>query len=473
MALTVVLRADAAGRGRVRAAARRRSSPASGSGRCGSWRSRPSSTSTRSSLRYHITRKTGGLSRIIERGVKGVDFLLRFLLFSIVPLILELALVGAILFFVFDVWYLVVVAVTIALYVWFTFRLTEWRVKIRQRMNERDTDANQKAIDSLLNFETVKYFGAEEREAARYDASMQGYEKAAVQTGGQPQLAERRAVAADHRRARRGDGDGGAGRAGGAADRRRLRDGQRLHDPDHHAARASSARSIARSGRAWSTWRRCSTCWSSRRRSSTGPARGRCGSAAGASSSATSSFDYETERSILRGLNLVVEPGQTVAVVGPSGSGKSTIGRLLFRFYDVTGGAVLIDGQDLRDVTQASLRAADRHGAAGHRALQRHDLLQHRLRPAGGEPRRGRGGGAGGADPRLHQPAAAGLRHHGRRARAEALGRREAAGRDRAHAAEGPADPAARRGDERARQRDRARHPGQPAGDGRSGAASS
>ena len=146
-------------------------------------------------------------------------------------------------------------------------------------------------------------------------------------------------------------------------------------------------------------------------------------------------FAYETERSILRGLNLTVEPGQTVAVVGPSGSGKSTIGRLLFRFYDVTGGAVLIDGQDLRDVTQVEPARADRHGAAGHRALQRHDLLQHRLWPARGEPRGGRGGGAGGADPRLRQPAAAGLRHDGGRARAEALGRREAAGRDRADAA--------------------------------------
>ena len=134
------------------------------------------------SLRYHITRKTGGLSRVIERGVKGVDFLLRFLLFSIVPLVLELVLVGAILFFVFDVWYLVVVVVTIWLYVWFTFKLTEWRLAIRARMNERDTDANQKAIDSLLNFETVKYFNAEDREAGRYDASMQGYEKAAIET---------------------------------------------------------------------------------------------------------------------------------------------------------------------------------------------------------------------------------------------------------------------------------------------------
>ena len=134
------------------------------------------------SLRYHITRKTGGLSRIIERGVKGVEFLLRFLLFSIGPLVLELLMIGVVLWTLFDIWYLAVVVVVIAAYVAFTFKVTEWRVKQRKEMNDQDTDANQKAIDSLLNFETVKYFGAETREAARYDAAMQGYERAALQT---------------------------------------------------------------------------------------------------------------------------------------------------------------------------------------------------------------------------------------------------------------------------------------------------
>ena len=134
------------------------------------------------SLRYHIARKTGGLSRIIERGVKGVEFLLRFLLFSIGPLVLELLFIAGVLFVVFDARYLAIVAVTIALYIWFTFKVTEWRVKIRKQMNDSDTDANQKAIDSLLNFETVKYFNAEEREAERYDSSMRGYEAAALKT---------------------------------------------------------------------------------------------------------------------------------------------------------------------------------------------------------------------------------------------------------------------------------------------------
>jgi ATP-binding cassette subfamily B protein len=126
----------------------------------------------RLSMRYHITRKTGGLSRIIERGVKGVEFLLRFLLFSIGPLILELLMISVIFALYFDMWYLAVLGVTITLYVWFTFQVTEWRVKLRKVMNDQDTDANQKAIDSLLNYETVKYFGAEEREAGRYDSAM-------------------------------------------------------------------------------------------------------------------------------------------------------------------------------------------------------------------------------------------------------------------------------------------------------------
>ena len=136
----------------------------------------------RLSMRYHITRKTGGLSRIIERGVKGVEFLLRFLLFSVGPLILQLLMIAGVLFVTFDVWYLVVVVATIGLYVWFTFAVTEWRVKIRKQMNDQDTDANQKAIDSLLNFETVKYFGAEKWEADRYDDAMRQYETFAIKT---------------------------------------------------------------------------------------------------------------------------------------------------------------------------------------------------------------------------------------------------------------------------------------------------
>ena len=189
------------------------------------------------SLRYHIGRRTGSLNRVIDRGVKGVDFLLRYLLFSIFPMVLELLLVAGILCFVFDVWYLVVVVVTIVLYVAFTFAVTEYRLKLREEMNERDTEANQKAIDSLLNFETVKYFSADSREAARFDASMAGYESAAVKIGvslawlnaGQAVIITLGLVAVMAMAA--------VGVQGGGADRRRLRHGQRLHDPDHAAAR--------------------------------------------------------------------------------------------------------------------------------------------------------------------------------------------------------------------------------------------
>ena len=136
----------------------------------------------RLSLRYHITRKTGGLSRVIERGVKGVEWLLRFLLLSVGPLTLELCLIALILLVVLDFRYFAIIVTTIVIYTWFTFKVTEWRVQIRREMNEQDTEANQKAVDSLLNFETVKYFSAEDREAARYDLSMQGYERAALKT---------------------------------------------------------------------------------------------------------------------------------------------------------------------------------------------------------------------------------------------------------------------------------------------------
>ncbi|WP_204114699.1 ABCB family ABC transporter ATP-binding protein/permease [Shimia biformata] len=308
----------------------------------------------RLSMRYHITRKTGGLSRIIERGVKGVEFLLRFMLFSIGPLILELLLIAVILFWMFDASYLVVVAVTIGAYVWFTFTVTEWRVKLRREMNDQDTEANQKAIDSLLNFETVKYFGAEAREARRYDESMAGYEKAALKTSyslaflnfGQSFLITSGlvivmvlaalGVEAGHLTV----GDfvmvnaymiqitmplnflGTVYRE----IRQSLVDMGEMFDlleqppdvtdkPDAAALKVDGGRIELRDVH----------------------------------------FGYETTRPILKGVTLTIEAGQNVAIVGASGSGKSTIGRLLFRFYDVNSGALLIDGQDVRDVSQQSL----------------------------------------------------------------------------------------------------------------------
>jgi ATP-binding cassette subfamily B protein len=309
------------------------------------------------SLRYHITRKTGGLSRIMERGVKGVEFLLRFLLFNIIPLFIELGLVCVIFFVLFDVWYLAAVVATIAVYIRFTFAVTEWRVKLRKLMNDQDTDANQKAIDSLLNFETVKYFGAEKREARRYDGAMEGYEGAAIKTSqslaflnaGQSFIITAGLVAVMVMAA--------IGVQNGTLStgdfvmvnaymiqitmplnflgsvyreiRQALVDMAEMFDLLEQPAEVTDkpgAKPLDMKG--------------------------------GKVELDAVEFGYDPARHILHGVTITAEAGETVAIVGPSGSGKSTIGRLLFRFYDVTGGAIRIDGQDLRDVTQESVHDA-------------------------------------------------------------------------------------------------------------------
>ncbi len=308
------------------------------------------------SLRYHITRRTGGLSRIIERGVKGVEFLLRFLLFSVGPLILELLLTGIILAVVFDISYLVVLAVTIALYIWFTFKITEWRVKIRREMNEQDTDANQKAVDSLLNYETVKYFGAERREAERYDSAMAGYEKAAIKTSltlaflnfGQSLIITTGLVIVMVMAAlgvQSGELTVGDFVMVNAymiqitlplnflgTVYREIR--QSLVDMGEMFDLLEQPREVADK-----------------------PNAPDLKVAGGEVTFDNVHFAYDPARPILKGISCRVAPGETLALVGPSGSGKSTIGRLLFRFYDVVGGAIRIDGQDLRDITQESLHA--------------------------------------------------------------------------------------------------------------------
>ena len=310
----------------------------------------------RLSMRYHITRKTGGLSRIVERGVKGVDFLLRFLIFSIGPLILELVLVGAVLFFYFDWRYLTVVAVTIGLYVWFTFAITEMRVKIRKAMNDQDTDANQKAIDSLLNFETVKYFGAEAREARRYDGAMALYEEAAVKTNnslavlnfGQGLLITVGLIIV-------------MVMAAIEVDRGTLTVGDFVMV---NAYMIQIAMPLNFLGTVYREIRQALTDMSEMFTLLEQPAEIVDKPLAPALQVKRGevrldhvSFAYEAARPILKDVSLTVGAGQTLALVGPSGSGKSTIGRLLFRFYDVTAGALTIDGQDVRDVTQDSLHA--------------------------------------------------------------------------------------------------------------------
>ncbi|MFY9206794.1 MAG: ABC transporter ATP-binding protein/permease [Yoonia sp.] len=310
----------------------------------------------RLSMRYHITRKTGGLSRIIERGVKGVEFLLRFLLFSVGPLIVQLLMIAGVLFFNFGVWYTIVVVITIAIYVWFTFTVTEWRVKIRKEMNDQDTDANQKAIDSLLNFETVKYFGAEKWEADRYNGAMHNYMLAAIKTNyslaflnfgqtviitaGLVGVMVMAAIGVENGTLTVGDFVlvnaymiqitmplnflGTVYREirqalidmGGMFELLN-QPAEVVDKPDANVLKVQGGEVVLDDVY----------------------------------------FGYDKERGILKGVSLTVKPGQTVAIVGSSGSGKSTIGRLLFRFYDVVGGAMRIDGQDLRDVTQESLHA--------------------------------------------------------------------------------------------------------------------
>ena len=307
------------------------------------------------SLRYHLQRRTGGLSRVIERGTKGIETLVRFIILNAIPTILEFALMAAVIAYQFSLSYLGVIVVMVVLYVWFTVVASQWRIGIRRQMNDSDTDANSKAIDSLINYETVKYFNNEAMETARFDRSMASYEIAATRqwtslawlnmgqtvifTVGMTVLMimSARAVMAGEQTL----GDfvmvnallmqlsiplnfiGFVYREIKLA----LADVEDmfkvLNIPQEVTDRDGAAPIVVTGG--------------------------------------TVRFDdvhfhYDPERPILRGISFEVPAGETLAIVGPSGAGKSTISRLLFRFYDISSGSISIDGQDIRDVTQESLR---------------------------------------------------------------------------------------------------------------------
>ena len=309
------------------------------------------------SLRFHLERRTGGLTRVLERGRNAIETIVRMVLLQLAPTVVELILIVAVLFLHFDWRYVVVIGVTVAFYMWFTYAATKWRIGIRRKMNDSDSDANAKAIDSLLNYETVKYFSAETREAARYDRSMARYEDASVKAyvslavlnAGQAVIFTMGLCGAmvlcaygiEH----------GTNTVGDFVMINAMM--IQLYTPLNFMGMVY--REIKQ---AVIDIENMFSLLSRKPEIEDRPGARSLQVHAGTIRFENVSFAYEPARPILKGLSFEVAAGHTVAIVGPSGAGKSTISRLLFRFYEVTGGRILIDGQDIRDVTQASLRAA-------------------------------------------------------------------------------------------------------------------
>ena len=308
-------------------------------------------------MRFHLDRQTGGLSRAVERGTKGIDFLLNFMLFNVIPTLLEIVLVCAIMWGLFNVWYALITFITVSIYIFWTIAVTDWRLKYRRQMNKMDGEANTRAIDSLLNYETVKYFGNEEHEAKRFDHALRSYEVSAIKSKVSLSLLN--------------VGQGAVISigmtvlmimAGFDVQDKTMTIGdfvlvntyliqlflplnflgfvyreikQSLTDMDDMFSLLEKETEIEDR-----------------------PDAVELKLASGEVIFENISFHYQPERPILKNVSLTVRPGQTVAIVGSSGAGKSTISRLLYRFYDVTKGRILIDGQDIREVKQNTVRAA-------------------------------------------------------------------------------------------------------------------
>jgi ABC-type transport system involved in Fe-S cluster assembly fused permease/ATPase subunit len=309
------------------------------------------------SLRFHLERQTGGVSRDIERGTKGIGFLLNFMLFNILPTLFEIGLVAVILFSKYSPWFAIITFVTLVLYVIFTLFITEWRMVFRRTMNDMDSKANTRAIDSLINYETVKYFGNEAYEAKRYDEQLQKWEHAAVKNttslatlnAGQSGIIALGVTALLLLAA-----DGVANKTMTVGDLVLVNMYMlQLYMPLHFLGFVY--REIKH---AIADMEKMFGLLEEHREVADAPNAAPLRLEHAGVRFENVDFGYTAERQILHGVSFDIPAGQTVAVVGASGAGKSTLSRLLFRFYDVSGGRILIDGQDIRQVTQASLRAA-------------------------------------------------------------------------------------------------------------------
>ena len=309
------------------------------------------------SLRFHLEKKTGGLTRVLERGRNGIEEMTRMTLMTLIPTIVEFSLVIAVFAIEFDWRYVVIVLGMIVVYLWFTVKATVWRMTIRRQMNDSDTDANAKAVDSLLNFETVKYFGAEQRETARYDKSLATYEKASIKTytslavlnTGQAIIFTIALTLCMVLSA--ADVVSGKNSVGHFVMINALM--IQLYQPLNFMGMVyrEIKQAIVDIEKMFDVLERDAEVEDT-------PDAKPLAVPEGHIRFDNVMFHYAPERPILKGVSFEVPPGKTVAIVGPSGAGKSTLSRLLFRFYDVIGGSITIDGQDIRKVTQSSLRAA-------------------------------------------------------------------------------------------------------------------